>query len=40
MIKGLIFDMDDTLVDSLRVHRAAFKQALKNHKADISKIPE
>jgi HAD superfamily hydrolase (TIGR01509 family) len=40
MIKAIIFDMDDTLVDSIRIHKKSFGEALKKYSADIEKIPK
>jgi HAD superfamily hydrolase (TIGR01509 family) len=39
MIKALIFDMDDTLVNSAVLQKKSFIQAFKKHGADVSTIP-
>lgn len=39
MIKVLIFDMDDTLVNSSPLHKEAFRLTFKKYGADLNKIP-
>jgi HAD superfamily hydrolase (TIGR01509 family) len=40
MKKGLIFDMDDTLIDSSPAHLKAFEIVFKDYNIDIKDIPE
>jgi HAD superfamily hydrolase (TIGR01509 family) len=39
-IKALIFDMDDTLVNSSTIHRDAFNEVIKKYGANINDIPK
>src|SRR3989338_6111296 len=40
MIKGIIYDMDDVMIDSYPLYRRASAEILKRHNFILDKIPE
>ncbi len=40
MIKAVIYDMDDLMINSVSLHTKSFEEVLKEYSRDMDEIPE